>query len=535
MIKKLVLISLVLFQIIAFAQEDAWVFFTDKENVDEAISNPISILTQKAIDRKSLHGISIDARDVPVNEGYITQIKNSSGISVWAKSKWFNAVHVRGSEADINLLAGLSFVDHIEFADQNLNGNRLGSIYTDKFEIETVREDFNYANTQNQVEMLNLQLLHQSDYTGSGITIAVLDSGFPNVNTLAAFQRIRDNGNLLDGYDFVDREEDVYAFTGNDHGAKVLSTMAGFVQDQFVGTAPDAQYYVFRTEDVFSENPVEESYWVEAAERADSLGVNIINTSLGYKSYDNPNYSYTNADMNGATAFITRGANIAAEKGILLVNSAGNSGSNGVNAPADSPAVFSIGAVDENGDYASFSSQGNSFQPSLKPDVVARGQQSFVINGSGTIVQNNGTSFSSPILAGAVACLWQAFPEMTGNQIKDFIRESASQFTMPDFFLGYGIPDFQIALEIGLQVQASQRTEFKIFPNPVDDFFQIEFPGQIEQSRLLIFDILGQLVLDRTIPADESQIRVESLASGLYLLRLEAENSTSKTFKLIKN
>ncbi|NND52237.1 MAG: S8 family serine peptidase, partial [Flavobacteriaceae bacterium] len=509
-------------------------YFTDKENVNEAISNPLTILTQKAIDRKSMHGIAIDTRDVPVNEAYITQLKNEPGITVWAKSKWFNAVHVRGTETDINMLLNLSFVGQIEFADRSLNGNRSGLAYQNKFSIETSRADFNYGNTQNQVEMLNVQLLHQADYTGNGITVAVLDAGFPNVDTGDAFQRLRDNANLLGGYDFVDRVEDVYAFTGNDHGTKVLSTMAGFVQDQFVGTAPDAQYFVFRTEDVFSETPVEESYWVEAAERADSLGVDIINTSLGYKNYDNPNYSYTNEDMNGLTAFITRGANIASEKGILLVNSAGNSGANGVNAPADSPLVFSIGAVDENGDYVGFSSQGNAFQPTLKPDVVARGAQSFVINGNGTIVQNNGTSFSSPILAGAAASLWQAFPQMTNTQIKDFIRESASQYTMPDFFLGYGLPDFQIALEIGLEVQASQQTEFKIFPNPVTDVFQILFPGQIDRARMLVFDILGQLILDTTIVDDQGEINVENLSGGLYLVRLEAANSSSKTFKLIK-
>ena len=175
--------------------------------------------------------------------------------------------------------------------------------------------------------MISADHLHISDFTGEGITVAVLDAGFPNVNTMGAFQRLRDAGNLLDGYDFVNRNADVYAYTGNTHGTKVLSTMAGFIQDQFVGTAPDASYYLFRTEDASSENPVEESYWVEAAERADSLGVDIINTSLGYKDMIIQITVYTCNDLDGNTAFITRGANIAFEKGMLLVNSAGNSGS----------------------------------------------------------------------------------------------------------------------------------------------------------------------------------------------------------------
>ncbi|MBT8287633.1 MAG: S8 family serine peptidase, partial [Bacteroidia bacterium] len=437
--KKLLLMSVLFVQALTFAQvEDAWVFFNDKDNVDASLADPISILTQKALDRKSNHGVAVDFRDVPVNETYITQVKNATGISVWAKSKWFNAVHVRGSQADINALLSLGFVDHVEFANSDLNAGRTLQPIGNKFAVEDSRVSFNYGQTQNQVEMLNLHLLHELDHTGDGITIAVLDSGFPGVNTNAGFQRLRDAGDLLDGYDFVDRTVNVYAFSSSDHGTKVLSTIGGFLQDQFVGTAPDASYYVFRTEDVLSENPVEESYWVEAAERADSLGVDIINTSLGYKGYDNPNYSYTSADMDGQTAFISRGANIAAEKGVLLINSAGNSGASGVNAPADAPGVFSIGAVDANGDYAAFSSQGSIVQPTQKPDVMARGSGSSVINFSASILQNNGTSFSSPILAGAAACLMQALPDLTPDQLKSIIRQSASQYDSPDFFMGYG-------------------------------------------------------------------------------------------------
>ncbi|MBT8266779.1 MAG: S8 family serine peptidase [Bacteroidia bacterium] len=534
MIKKILFISLFFLHSFIFSQEDAWVFFSDKENVAESIANPITILTQASIDRKALHTIPIDERDVPVNESYIDQVKMSTGITVYAKSKWFNAVHVRGTETDINALLNLAFVDQIEFADRSLNGSRAQLTYNDKFEVENARVVFNYGNTANQVEMLNLHLLHQSDYTGEGMTIAVLDAGFPTVNTQAAYQRLRDQGKLLDGYDFVNRDEDVYAYTGNDHGAKVLSTMGGFLQDEFVGTAPDASYYLFRTEDAGSENPVEESYWVEAAERADSLGVNILNTSLGYKNYDNPNYSYLPSDFNGNTAFITRGSTIASEKGMLVVNSAGNGGANGINAPADAINILSIGAVDENGNYASFSSQGSDLQPTLKPDVMARGSASFVISGSGIMVQNSGTSFSSPILAGAAACLWQAFPEMTNEQIMTFIRESGSQFTMPDYFMGYGIPDFQLALQNGLLVQAAQRTEFKLFPNPLVDHVNIIFPGNVDQAEFFVFDVLGKLIHAISISSENSKIDLQNLSNGIYLAKINAANNTSQTFKLIK-
>ena len=530
--KKLLFISLIFFQIFAFAQEDAWVYFNAKANVANALSNPITILTQDAIDRKNNHSVVIDFRDVPVDESYITQLKSATGITVMAKSKWFNAVHVRGTETDINNLLIETFVDYIEFADKSLNSLRSFEI-NNKFEIEDTQTTFVYGNTQNQVEMINADGLHLLDYTGTGMVVAVLDAGFPNVNTMTSFQRLRNAGNLLDGYDFVNRNSNVYASASSNHGTKVLSTMAGFIENQFVGTAPDASYYLFLTEDVGSENPVEESYWVEAAERADSLGVDVINTSLGYKGYDNPNYSYTSADMDGLTAFITRGANIAFQKGLLLVNSAGNSGASGVNAPADSANVLSIGAVDSNGNYASFSSQGSAIQPTQKPDVVARGLSSFVIDNNNNIVQNNGTSFSSPILAGGITCLWQALPSKTNTEIMQLVRESASQYTTPDFFLGYGIPDLQIALDAALSFELETLIKFKIFPNPVQDNLQIVFPKDIEIATLELFDIIGKQVIN-TVIYNNKAINLESLSNGIYIVKIQTDSKISSTFKLIK-
>lgn len=529
--KKYLFISLLFFQFYAFSQQDAWVYLTDKLDVANAIANPITILTQKAIDRKANHGVVIDSRDVPVNETYITQLKNATGITVLAKSKWFNAVHVRGTQTDINNLTALSFVSSIDFADKSLNSVRISSP-TNKFEIETSQTVFVYGNTQNQVEMINADNLHVSNYTGTGITIAVIDAGFLNVDTMAGLQRLRDAGNLLNGYDFVDRTSDVYANTTSTHGTKVLSAMAGFILNQYVGTAPDAAYYLFRTEDVSSENPVEESYWVEAAERADSLGVDLINTSLGYFDFDNPNYDYTASDMDGNTAFITKGANIAFEKGMLLVNSAGNSGATGLNAPADAAGVLTIAAVDENGIYASFSSQGSTDQPTQKPDVAARGSGSFVIDPFDNIVQNNGTSFSSPIMAGGVACLWQALPNKTNAEIMQIVRESSSQFTTPDFFIGYGIPDLQLALT--LELDKLQQSIFKIYPNPVHDILRIDFPENIEAITLIIYDVLGKQVVKSLINQNNKSINLEYLPKGVYIVKLQGDNQNVNTFKLIK-
>ena len=527
-----------LFQYMSLAQEHAWVYLTDKENVATSIANPISILTQNAIDRKATHNIPIDERDVPVNENYITQLKGQTGITVMAKSKWFNAVYVIGLETDdINALVDLDFVASIDFADKSLNVDSRLAMNNNKFEVEEALVDFNYGNALNQVEMIGVDHLHISDYTGDGMVIAVLDAGFPNVNTMGAFQRLRDNGDLLGGYDFVSRNDDVFEFAGNEHGTRVLSDMAGFIQDEFVGTAPDASFYLFRTEDSSGEMPVEESYWVEAAERADSLGVHIINSSLGYRFYDNVNYSYTPSDMDGNTAFITKGANIANEKGILVVNSAGNSGSSDwqiVGAPADASGVFSIGAVDFEGNYAAFSSQGNTTQPTQKPDVVARGAAAAVVNSSNEIINNNGTSFSSPILAGGIASLWQALPNASNEEIKQYVRMSASQFNTPDFLLGFGIPNFELALEIGLSISEEEFVRFNVYPNPVTNLLNIQIPSSTEPTNLKIYNVLGKLILNRDITQSETKLDVSSMASGIYILSFES-NKGSKTFKLIKS
>lgn len=520
----------------ANAQEDAWVYLADKENVSFYLSNPNTMLTQAALNRKALHNVSIDERDVPMNEAYITQLKNQVGIQVLAKSKWFNAVHVRGTLESINTLEDLPFVQDIVFANQSLNTNSRAMLNNHKFEIENTQIEFNYGSTSNQVSMIAANELHLQDFTGEGIVVAVMDSGFPNVNTMGAFQRLRDNGKLLNGYDFVDRTENVYDFAGNDHGTKVLSDMAGFVQEEFVGTAPDASYYLFRTEDVFSENPVEESFWVEAAERADSLGVHIINTSLGYTTYDNPNYSYTPNQMNGVTAFISKGATIAAQKGMLVVSSAGNSGHvawQTVGAPADSPEVFSIGAVDANGDYAFFSSIGSSAQPTQKPDVVARGLSTFVIDANNTIVNNSGTSFSAPVLAGGMACLWQALPGLNAEQLKNLVRQSASQFENPDNFLGFGIPNLANALEMALSIQDVDKVEVSVFPNPVETILNVNANVANSILEFRIYDQLGKLLLQSQLTQNNNRIDMTNWASGIYILSLKAEGF-SKQFKLIK-
>lgn len=530
--KKILFLLLVL-PMGVFAQQDAWVYFADKENVQTSIDNPITILTQEAIERKTMHGTPIDERDVPVNEAYIEEVKEENGITVYAKSKWFNCVYVRGGEEDINDLLDLPFVTEIQFADRSLNRSVDGLSYTKQDPAQRI--DFVYGTTENQVTMLTVDQLHEQDYTGDGMIVAVLDSGFSGVDVQPGFARIRDNGKLLDGYDFVGRTDDEFAFSGSDHGTRVVSDIAGFVQDQFVGTGPDAFIYCFRTEDVGSETPLEEALWVEAAERADSLGVDIINTSLGYREYDNAAYSYSYDDMDGETAFISRGANAAFEKGILVVTSAGNSGTGMISAPADAAGSFTVGAVDENGNYASFSSIGPSSDGRVKPDVMAKGASASVIGSNGSIGTSNGTSFSSPIMAGAVASIWQSFPQKTNAEMMQLIREVSSTYDNPTPQFGYGIPDFGALLLQLLSVEESAFAKaYTIHPIPTSNGFQVGLPAGSDTAELRLFNMQGREVLRQEIANDHEWVEVSHLANGIYLARLESNQRTS-TLKIIKS
>lgn len=530
------------------AQEHAWVYFKDKVGVAEALANPESILSARALARKSKYEIPIDDRDVPVNENYIAQVKGQTGITVKAKSKWFNCIHVIGSTNDIASLSSLEVVDRIAYADRSLNAKARKypknkskpDNHTNKFKAEKV--NFVYGQSQAQITQLKVDALHQSNYTGEGLWIAVMDGGFPNVDQLTAFSRLRANNDLLGGYDFVARSTNIYRPDGDSHGTRVLSDMGGYVENQLVGTAPDASYMLFRTEDGATETPVEESYWVEAAERADSLGIDLINTSLGYSTFDNPNYNYTPSEMDGNTAFISKGANIATEKGMLVVNSAGNSGSSSwgvVTAPADAN-VYTVGAVDSNGTYVSFSSCGSNAQGAVKPDGMAMGRNAAVVDENNAVVRNNGTSFSSPIMAGAIASFWGALPDRSNLEIMQLVRESSSMFQNPNSQMGYGIPDFDLALTLtGVEEQdggegtVENTLDYILFPNPMETNMQIQLPSGNTTATLRLYDIYGKRILEKQITGTDNQISVEQLSQAMYIVQLEMEG-ISKEYKLIK-
>ena len=535
--KKTYIFLFLLITSAAFSQQDAWVYFNAKPNSQFYLDTPLEMLTQRALDRRTNQNIALDFKDIPVEESFIDQVKSATGITVMAKSKWMNAVHVRGSQSNINGLAMLSFVSKVDFANKTLNQTaKIAKLSKIKRVNKTKKTqiDYAYGSSSNQIQMLNGHQLHQQNYTGSGKIIAVLDAGFPGVNTVQPFQRLRTNNQILGGYNFVLRNPDFY--TGVSHGTSVLSSMGGYKENSLVGTAPDASYYLFITEDDTSENPVEESLWVEAAETADSLGVDIINTSLGYFDYDNDAYSHTYSEINGTTAFISRGAEIAFSRGMIIVTSAGNSGGTSdphIAGPADAASVIAVGAVNSSEVLTSFSSVGPSFDGRIKPEVMAQGQAAIVSDAAGNIVTANGTSFSSPIMAGMIACLWQAFPQKTNREIRELVLKSADKFSTPNNQYGFGIPDFALALNNQLALESFSKDDFILYPNPASDTVSVSLPAKFDMGTVFIYSILGQKVLEQEITPQASIISLKSLNEGVYLYKMESDGF-SKTGKIIK-
>ena len=540
--KKLLLLFAFLISSQFFAQEDAWIYLKDKPNSETYLATPLKMLSQRALDRRARQNIEVDVIDVPIDDAYYSQIESASGITVKAKSKWLNAIHVFGLQEDIsNLKTNFTFIESIEFANDGLNAKGKRTKHSSKSNHQNkfaeMKADYNYGVAETQITMLKGDFLHQEGFTGSGMHIAVIDAGFPNVDQLQAFQKIRDNNQILGGYDFVNRSNSF--FTGHNHGTNVLSDIAGYIEGVFVGTAPDASFYLFITEIIDKEVPLEESLWVEAAERADSLGVDVINTSLGYTTFDNPNYNYSYADMDGKTAFISRGADIIASRGMILVTSAGNSGSNSwkyMGAPGDAASVFTVGAVNASEDIASFSSFGPTSDGRVKPDVLAHGENVFVIDHQiGTPKPSNGTSFSSPVMTGVVACFWQATPELTSTQVMQKIRESADRYSNPDEQYGYGIPNFKTAYETVLNVDKQNFINTTtIYPNPVSASFTLKMKrNDLNGVHVKIYNLLGKKVYEQG-NLKSSVLNVSVLNSGIYILKITSGKS-QKTIKLVKN
>ncbi|MBN1250803.1 MAG: S8 family serine peptidase [Bacteroidales bacterium] len=516
--------------------------FTDKNNSTYSINNPQEFLSQRAINRKSRYNISIDLKDIPVNKSYIDSLKKL-GLKIINVSKWLNSATVYSTDiALIDTIDKISFVKSVGIEKKSnkiKTENTLEKKSIGKSTTDTVNSNyFDYGISLNQSQMLNGNLLHNEGFRGEGMQIAILDAGFYKVNELPAFDSLRINNQILGVWDFVDGDNQVY--DADTHGMKVLSTMAGNISGQLIGTAPKAKYWLLRTEQGASEYIIEEHNWVVAAEFADSAGVDVINSSLGYNDFDDNINSHTYQEMDGNSTIITIGADIAASKGILVVTSAGNEGFSSwqyITAPADADSVLTVGAVTPEKTIAYFSSLGPTSDKRIKPDVCAQGMPAVVEGSGGEISYANGTSFSSPIMAGMVTCLWQAHPELNNMQIIDAVKRSANKYSKPDTIYGYGIPDFYAA---HLYLKSSglidvKKTDFlNVYPNPFKNSFNVEFiaksinpPFDLEFS---VYNFLGsKLLFHRSISTQNNYTAAKidlnnNFTKGLYIFQIKANN-----------
>ncbi len=422
---------------------------TDKSGTPYRIDNPLEFLSPKAVDRRIRQHLTVDSTDLPVNPAYIERIKSIEGVEVVCVSKWHNTVLVRvGEMSRAKTLAALPFVsDYIKvFTAPDSIEKSTRSVYHKELDKWNGETDADYGMAAQNIDLVNGRPLHQMGYRGRGMTIAVFDGGFMNVDRIPAMSHVH----ILGTRDFVAfKSENI--FQEHDHGTKVLSTMAVDVAGVFVGTSPEADFWLLRAEDTATESLAEEDYWTAAAEFADSVGVDIISSSLGFQDFDDKSTDHKYAELDGRHALISRTASMLSSKGIVHVNSAGNEGLGTwkkINFPADAVDILAVGAVNLRRINATFSSVGPTEDGRVKPDIMSLGSPATVISGRGSVNNDMGTSFAAPIISGMVACLWQSAPKKTAHQVMDAIRRSGDNADTPNNVFGYGIPNFEKAYKL---------------------------------------------------------------------------------------
>ncbi len=517
------------------------IVFTDKNESPYSIHQPDEFLSQRAIARRQKQNIPVLPNDLPVNPAYLDSLK-STGVSILTVSKWFNAVTIKESNDSIlNRIAEFPFVlKDTESAWINDDQQTGQSTATQELDEEY---KFDYGKSWGQTTMLKGDFLHRNGYTGQDMVIAILDAGFLNADRLPVFNRLFERGQILGTRDFVKAGNDV--FRESSHGMSVLSIIGGYLPGELVGTAPDASFWLLRSEDARTEYRIEEDNWIAAAEFADSAGADVINSSLGYALFNDSlqNHSYEN--MDGNTTRITRAADIAASKGIIVVNSAGNQGDakwRYITAPGDADSIITVGAVDASGYLASFSSRGPTPDNRVKPTVVALGKGTFVARLDSSIGPGNGTSFSAPVIAGLTACLWESLPEASNMEVIQSIIKSSDRADFPGYDYGYGIPNFAIA---GFLLKADYDEHLSdfpvvVFPNPFTQQLHLFFEAPInDQIHVQLFDITGKQIFNKDYPGIPGRtfMSLESdfshLQKGAYIIKVKSGNISGHA-KLIK-
>jgi serine protease AprX len=505
---------------------------TDKNHSNYSLERPDEFLSGRSLDRRARQGISLTEEDLPVSETYL-QLLGQFPLRILYTSRWMNSAIIETADSGLfDNLKHLTFVTDVTYLSHSgLNKKSGMRKWEDPAEPEILFSD-------RQLEMLQGQVLHAMGYMGEGMVIALLDAGFMSADTISGLDSLFLTGRILGTRSFVEPDSGIFWAGNGSHGTHVLSIMGGDLPGQFRGTAPKASYWLIQTEDIRSEYRIEEANWLAGAELADSAGADVINCSLGYSTgFTDPGQNYTYQQMDGKTALVTKAAMLAAARGMLVVTSAGNSGSplnpwGYITAPADGEKVLAIGAVDASGTRAAFSSRGPSADGRIKPDVMAQGEGTWLIDVDGMVRPGNGTSYSSPVIAGLSACLWQENPDAGADELLDAIRASASLNPWPDNLYGYGIPNFGLAGDI---ITFDSRTEAPynrglVYPNPAGEEIFLDW-GQSFSCTMhyTICDLGGRIRQNADIytsPGIKYRIPVQSLPAGSYLICVTSDSET---------
>lgn len=526
--------TFVLISGLTFGQSNRYmVFFKDKNGSPYSTANPSQFLSQASILRRLIQQIPTTADDLPPNQTYVDQVR-TTGAKTFFTTRWMNGVLIEADVALVSSIAVLSFVDRVELVapGKKLAGGKVGKV-KNKMVNATAQA------TQTQLEMIGIDLMHQDGFTGESIDIAIFDSGFIGVDVATPFQGVLSGNRLISKFDFVGNTSDIFQY--DNHGTAVFSVVGAYAQGEFTGGSFGANFHLYVTEDVSSEYRIEEYNWLFAAEKADSIGVYVINSSLGYNTFDDPSMDYTPLQMDGQTAIVSRAATWASSKGMIVVSSAGNSGGDSwkiILPPADADGILAVGAVNATALRSSFSSTGPTADQRIKPDVMAMGSGTSKVNSNGTISTSSGTSLASPLVASLVADVWQANPNLTSTQLIEAIKMSADRAGNPDNLYGYGIPHY-LAIKNYL-INNEVPDELFVYPNPTLDSANLVLKNlNNEQAEITVYDALGKPISKLStfvIWRNNPQILdFSNQPPGLYLIHVVTGKGIKRTVRVIKN
>lgn len=505
-----------------------YIQLTDKNNSPYTLNNPSAYLSQRAIERRAFFDIPIDSTDLPVNPNYLQQIRDL-GIHIHCTTKWLNGVTVLLTDSSkIAQARALPFVKFTQFTGIS-NLNPPAGTTAKRVAANT----YNYGTAYTQINQLHGQTLHQAGYTGQGMQIAVIDAGFMNVNSNPFFNKLRHEGRIIGTKDFVNSNSNIYS--EHNHGAHVLSTMAADSTATYTGTAPNASYLLIRTEADEGEYLCETDFWISGIEYADSVGVDVATTSLGYSTFDIADMNYKYSDLDGESIRASKAASMAFEKAIMMLVSAGNEGNKSwkyVSAPADAAGVITVGSVNAAGSYSSFSSIGPTPDGRVKPELCAMGTASALVSPTAALISGNGTSFATPIMAGLTACYLQAAklkaPHLKLNEIREHIYRSAASYATPSYNLGYGIPNFQTAYQMLLSAEVTNinaptptsRNSYKLIVSKLNQSTALTLPKDAANSNYSIYSTQGKLLLSGKLRESQLNTDALNLADGVYIIHI---------------